>query len=253
MLEVGRGPMHLSAQVKQAGAVTVIGVDLSHERLGARSSPGITGLAGARAIVDQLPFADRSFDLVYSRFHLQYLADPASAVAEMRRVARPGRTVVLQDLDSQLVNNHPPDDVLDRLMGEFLAASRGSFDASIGRKLFSLATAAGLEEVTVRTNAYRLIAGTADPRTMAAWEFNLEIAYPSLVRALGEAKACELRSGLLKYLADPCTLTYSTLFTVRGSAPRTGTALGPSCVTRARERSTGLNVFTEIRCGPTRG
>ena len=222
VLEVGCGPMHLIGAVKHAGAVTAIGVDLSHERLNAGSGTGISGLAGARATADHLPFAGGSFDLVYSRFLFQYLADPASAVAEMRRVARPGGTVVLQDLDSQLVNNYPPDEVLERLMGEFLAASKGSLDVFVGRKLFSLATAAGLNEVTVRTNAYHLIAGTADARTMAAWELKLEIAYPSVVRALGEDNAHELGCRLLKYLADPCTLSYSTLFTVCGSVPQPG-------------------------------
>ena len=222
VLEVGCGPMHLIGAVKHAGAVTAIGVDLSHERLLAGSNPDIAGLDGARATADHLPFAGGSFDLVYSRFLFQYLADPAPAVAEMFRVARPGGTVVLQDLDSQLVNNYPPDEVLERLMGEFLAASKGSLDVFIGRKLFSLATGAGLKEVTVRTNAYHLIAGTADARTMAAWELKLEIAYPSVVRALGDDKAHELRRRLLGYLADPCTLTYSTLFTVCGSVPGPG-------------------------------
>jgi SAM-dependent methyltransferase len=221
VLEVGCGPMHLTRAVKHAGAVTAIGVDLNHERLNAGNGTGTVGLAGARATADRLPFPTGSFDLVYSRFLLEYLADPATAVAEMRRVARPGGTVVLQDLDSQLVNNYPPDEVLESLMDEFLAASKGSLDVFIGRKLFSLATGAGLKEVTVRTNAYHLIAGTADPLTMAAWELKLEIAYASIVRALGDDKAHELRCRLLKYLADPCTLTYSTLFTVCGSAPET--------------------------------
>jgi SAM-dependent methyltransferase len=218
-LEVGCGPMHLVNAVKHAGAVTAIGVDLSQERLNIGCGAGTDGLAAARATADHLPFGTGSFDLVYSRFLLQYLADPATAVAEMRRVARPGGTVVLQDLDSQLVNNYPPDAVLEGLMSEFLAASKGSLDVFVGRKLFSLATAAGLTEVRVRTNAYHLIAGTADPRTMAAWELKLAIAYPSVVRALGQAKADDLRCRLVKYLADPSTLTYSTLFTVCGSAP----------------------------------
>lgn len=237
VLEVGCGPMHLIRAVKHAGAVTAIGVDLNHERLNAGKCTVTSGLAGARATADRLPFPTGSFDLVYSRFLLEYLADPATAVAEMRRVAGPGGTVVLQDLDSQLVNNYPPDDVLERLMGEFLAASKGSLDVFIGRKLFSLATAAGLTEVTVRTNAYHLIAGTADPRTMAAWELKLEVAYASIVRALGDDKARELRSRLLKYLADPCTLTYSTLFTVCGTVPETAGPPGAGTVTTRLETS----------------
>jgi SAM-dependent methyltransferase len=235
VLEVGCGPMHLIGAVKHAGAVTAVGVDLSQERLSAGSGAGVAGLAGTRATADHLPFAGGSFDIVYSRFLLEYLSDPASAVAEMRRVARPGGTVVLQDLDSQLVNNYPPDETLQSLIGEFLAASKGSLDVFVGRKLFSLATAAGLKEVTVRTNAYHLIAGTADPRTMASWGLKLDIAHPSLVRALGDHKAHELRGRLLSYLADPCTLTYSTLFTVCGSVPQPVTRL------RTEAAESGIN------------
>jgi len=146
--------------------VTAMGVDLSHERLNAGSGAGIGGLAGARATADHLPFAGGSFDLVYSRFLLQYLADPASALTEMRRVARPGGTVVLQDLDSQLVNNYPPDEVLEGLMGEFLAASKGSLDVFIGRKLYSLATTAGLKRS--RSGRTRTTSSQAPPM-LAPW------------------------------------------------------------------------------------
>jgi SAM-dependent methyltransferase len=246
VLEVGCGPMHLIGAAKAFGATAAIGVDISHERLSAVSRAPVPGLAGARATADHLPFADGSFDLVYSRFLLQYLADPASAVAEMLRVARPGGTVVLQDLDSQLVNNYPPDEALECLMGEFLTAARGSLDVFIGRKLFFLATGAGLADVRVRTNAYHLIAGSADPLTMAAWELKLDIARPSIVRALGEHKAAELRSRFLSFLADPCTLTYSTLFTVIGSVAQLGAPLPavPRELSSKKEQSS--NVVIEI-------
>jgi len=38
----------------------------------------------------QMPFADGSFDMIYSRAVLHHLKDPAAALAEMRRVLRPG-------------------------------------------------------------------------------------------------------------------------------------------------------------------
>ena len=53
----------------------------------------------ARFIVaagEQLPFADDSFDLVLGLGFIAYFADPAPALAEIRRVLRPGGTVILQ-------------------------------------------------------------------------------------------------------------------------------------------------------------
>jgi SAM-dependent methyltransferase len=47
-----------------------------------------------RASVVALPFADRSFDAAVCRSVLQYVASPAIALAELRRVLRPGATLV---------------------------------------------------------------------------------------------------------------------------------------------------------------
>ena len=37
-----------------------------------------------------LPFADGTFDLVFSKYVLEHLADPLAAFCEIRRVTRPG-------------------------------------------------------------------------------------------------------------------------------------------------------------------
>jgi SAM-dependent methyltransferase len=224
VLEVGCGPMHLVVAAKRTGAGAAFGVDVSRERLLAADGDGAVGLAGVQARAERLPFGNGHFDLVYTRFLLQYLADPGAAVAEMCRVTRPGGTVVLQDLDSQLVNHYPSDEAMESLLAEFLAAINGSLDVFVGRKLFGLATEAGMSEVKVKVAAYHLIAGTPDPGTMAGWELKLDIAYPRIVRALGDQKARELRRRFLAYLADPATLTYSTIFTVSGRAPGTARA-----------------------------
>lgn len=45
-----------------------------------------------------LPFADASFSIVASRFAFHHFPDPGAVLAEMRRVCRPGGTVVVVDL-----------------------------------------------------------------------------------------------------------------------------------------------------------
>jgi SAM-dependent methyltransferase len=47
------------------------------------------------ADVRELPYPDRSFDVVVSSFGATLAPDPAAAVSELARVARPGATVVL--------------------------------------------------------------------------------------------------------------------------------------------------------------
>ena len=52
-------------------------------------------------------FKKNTFDIVFARFLLQYLAKPQHAVSEMIRVCRPGGRILLQDLDGQLVWHYP--------------------------------------------------------------------------------------------------------------------------------------------------
>jgi SAM-dependent methyltransferase len=46
---------------------------------------------------DELPFPDASFDIVTCRFAFHHMLNPAAALQEMIRVARPGGTVVICD------------------------------------------------------------------------------------------------------------------------------------------------------------
>lgn len=45
-----------------------------------------------------LPFPDASFDVVVTRFSFHHFVEPAAALAEMKRVAKPGGTVVVTDV-----------------------------------------------------------------------------------------------------------------------------------------------------------
>jgi SAM-dependent methyltransferase len=52
----------------------------------------------AQAEAKQLPFADRSFSVVVSRYSYHHLLDPKAAFAEMVRVAQPGGRVAVIDV-----------------------------------------------------------------------------------------------------------------------------------------------------------
>lgn len=49
-----------------------------------------------------LPFDDDSFDLVWSSEVIEHLADPAQALAELRRVTRPGGDIILTTPNSYM-------------------------------------------------------------------------------------------------------------------------------------------------------
>jgi len=93
VLEVGSGAGQCSRWVRSRGG-RAIGVDLSHRQLQhSRRLDEQTGVAvpSVRATATALPFADATFDVVFSSFGaLQFVADLGDAVAETARVLRPG-------------------------------------------------------------------------------------------------------------------------------------------------------------------
>lgn len=92
LLEVGCGIGTDLARFARGGAV-VTGLDLSQTAidLAAKNFAGL-GLAGDLRVGDgeALPFADRSFDVVYGHGVLQYAVRPERIIAEARRVLVPG-------------------------------------------------------------------------------------------------------------------------------------------------------------------
>jgi ubiquinone/menaquinone biosynthesis C-methylase UbiE len=224
VLDVGCGPGVIAAALAQrAPGAEVIGLDSSPQRI--ESAARNLGLfEGSRAVLGdarELPFETGQFDFVYCRFLLEYLAERERALAEMVRVTRPGGRVLLQDLDGQLVWHYPLDELLEASLQRVMAVlEKTGFDAFVGRKLYSLARAAGLQDVQVRAEAYHLVAGTADPRTLAQWTLKLDIAEPVMARALGGLEAArDVKHRFLDYLRCADTLTYSTVFTVWGTKP----------------------------------
>ena len=88
LLDVASGPGYVAAAAAAMGA-SVTGVDFSSEMvaLARRRHPQIEFLDGD---AEALPFPDRSFDAVAINFGVLHLARPDTALAEARRVLRPG-------------------------------------------------------------------------------------------------------------------------------------------------------------------
>ena len=222
VLSVGCGPGVFLREIAEAyPEIEVVGVDLSGERI-ADAQRRLRGLPNARAYAGNaldLPFDSNSFDLVFSRFLLEYLPDRARAIREMKRVARVDGRVMLQDLDGQLVWHYPEDQHLQRTTERIVSAlAQTGFDPFVGRKLFSLCLDAGLADVGVQVDPYHLYAGVIDDAQFAQWQTKLEIAMPQIAKILGNEQAAKKYCDqFLAYLKNPATLTYSCLFTVTGT------------------------------------
>src|SRR5207237_3780234 len=84
-----------------------------------------------------MQFPEGSFDVVYCRMLLQYLREKERAVAEMVRVCKPGGTVLLQDLDGQLLWHYPEDSGLQSALEKTIKAlGTTGFDPFVGRNIF---------------------------------------------------------------------------------------------------------------------
>src|SRR4051812_39597152 len=110
ILDVGSGPgvlLRAATSIDRRSRGT--GLDLSAVRVqqAQERNVGNRRLEFFRGDVQQMPFESASFDVVYTRMLLQYVANKEKAVDELVRVCKPGGTVLLQDLDGQLVWHYP--------------------------------------------------------------------------------------------------------------------------------------------------
>ncbi len=95
VLDVGCGTGSLIFTLPQlADIAAATGIDIGEAYVAyARSRTTDSRLGFEHADARALPFAENSFDRAFSLLVLQFVPDPARAVAEMRRVVRPGGTV----------------------------------------------------------------------------------------------------------------------------------------------------------------
>ncbi|CAK0764114.1 Methyltransf_25 domain-containing protein [Azospirillaceae bacterium] len=222
VLSVGCGPGHfLDVIATQYPHVSVTGVDVSVARVSdaRKRNERHANVVVEKADIHNLPIAANSFDFIEARFLFEYLKDKERALAELARVCRPGGVVCLQDLDGQLVFHYPEDSRVLSLQNVLSHLSNTGFDVFVGRKLFSLAKAAGLVNLTVQIDAYHMIIGKIKTFDLDLWNRKLSIAEPVIAQVCGPKKAQEVISGFLDYLQDEDTLTYSMLFTVIGQKP----------------------------------
>ena len=111
---------------------------------------GLENVEFLRADVFDLPFDPGAFDHVFVCFLLEHLARPVEALERLRDVLRPGGTMTVIEGDHGSAYFHPDSEAAReaiRCQVELQRAAGG--DALIGRRVYPLMTAAGLEDVRV--------------------------------------------------------------------------------------------------------
>lgn len=142
ILDLGCGPATITAGL----GADAVGIDLD---------PGPSdSVPLAAADATNLPFAQGTFDAVFSCAVMQHLSNPLAALAEARRVCRRGAVIGVADVDwgGGLVY---PDDPLIRRGEEILASLRREASPYVGRLLRHWLTEAGFSRASVVASGVR--------------------------------------------------------------------------------------------------
>jgi len=98
ILDVGCGTGILLAELlSQVHSVKVFGIDPCGEMLEIARQRLPCEAVMKQGSVDQLPFADHSFDAVVSSSAFHYFREPGRALVEMRRVLKPSGRLIITD------------------------------------------------------------------------------------------------------------------------------------------------------------
>ncbi|MDR3640302.1 MAG: class I SAM-dependent methyltransferase [Humidesulfovibrio sp.] len=99
-LDLGSGPGHAAYALAQGGAL-VTASDLSAEMLAVVAQEaerrGLASLQTRQGAAERLPFPEASFDLVVTRYSAHHWVYVPAALREVRRVLKPGGTLVIVD------------------------------------------------------------------------------------------------------------------------------------------------------------
>jgi ubiquinone/menaquinone biosynthesis C-methylase UbiE len=154
VLEVGCGPGFVTERLLglvPRGFVVGIDNDPYMVELAGRRLAGLERVEVRLGSVSEPGFVGAEFDAATARLIVQHLPDPLGALAEIRRVLRPGGRLFVTDIDSEwgLLLDPEPDhfEEVSAAVGS-LRRGRGG-DPRIGRRLPGLLTEAGFTDLAL--------------------------------------------------------------------------------------------------------
>lgn len=161
VLDAGCGPGTITLGLaRRSHPGNVVGIDVEDSQFGQASATAqLEGLnvEFRKGSVYELPFEDRTFDAVFSHAVLEHLGDPAAAIAEFRRVLKPGGLIGLRSGDlGGLLIDADSDGPAQAFASYLTQQKEGDKDPNVGRKLARLMRYAGFS-VDKMTASYEVI------------------------------------------------------------------------------------------------
>ena len=161
LLDVGCGPATITADLTERVAPgRVVGLDAASGALeAARATLAERDLPAGVELTDgdvmSLPFDDGTFDVAHAHQVLQHLSDPVGALAEMRRVTRPGGIVAVRDAVYSAMTWYPEFEGMELWRSVYMATARANGgEPDAGGRLLAWAHRAGFTEVTASASTW---------------------------------------------------------------------------------------------------
>jgi len=202
---------------------TVTGIDITPDFVAyadaRRRREGLDNLDYLCGDIAALPFAQDSFDLVFSQLVVFFLPAPERAVAEFARVVRPGGTVTISVTDCPFQWTWPERPGLAAAIAALRDAGLHGWRTP---RLPSMMRSAGLQDLNVEIVSDRVHTFVGRPGDDL--RRNVEESYARALRALPEAvggaeEAERLFAELMDVVDDPQVSAFCTHWIVTGQKP----------------------------------
>lgn len=179
---IGAVSVWLAERVGAAGEVW--GIDISPEQIEqARKNGGQRGCTNLHlrvAPADDTGLPRAAFDLVFCRFVLMHMPNPADAIREMAALVKPGGILAVEDGDFSGPFCEPPSPAFDRCFQLYRAVlERQGADPRLGPKLYRMFLEAGFREPEVSLAQPVFVRG--DAKRLPEW--TLSECAPAIVEA----------------------------------------------------------------------